>query len=270
MKTSGKTSAKTAIIIPSRMNSTRFPRKSLAMLKGAKGDERSLVERCFMAASEVDVDAIYVATDHEEIAEHVRGFGGIALMTPESCRNGTERCAALLDQVDADLIINFQGDAPLIPSDFVTALIDHMKAHRDAEMATPVMPCNREILQALIEDRKHGQVGGTTAAVAADGRALYFSKEVLPIADKLIDTDPASVYLHVGLYAYRREVLAQYASWPQGHLEMIEGLEQLRFLENGRRVDCVKVDAKGRGFWEVNNPSDVALVETALKQRGIK
>ena len=261
---------KTAIIIPSRMNSTRLPGKSLVMLEGAGGEKRSLVERCFLAASQVAVDEIYVATDHVDIADHVHGFGGKALMSPESCRNGTERCASLLDQIDAELIINFQGDAPLIPSDFVTALIEFMKANLDAEMATPVMPCDREQLIALREDRKHGQVGGTTAAIGADGRGLYFSKEVLPTSDALVETNPSDVYLHIGLYAYRREVLAQYASWPEGHLEKIEGLEQLRFLENGRRVDCVKVDSKGRAFWEVNNPDDVPRVEAALKQRGIK
>lgn len=260
---------KTAIIIPSRMNSTRLPGKSLALLEGADGEKRSLVERCFMAASDVGVEEIYVATDHQDIAEHVRGFGGNALMTPESCRNGTERCAALLDQIDAELIINFQGDAPLIPTDFVSALIDYMKNNSEAQMATPVMPCNSEQLIALREDRKNGQVGGTTAAIATDGRALYFSKEVLPISDALVDSNPSDVFLHIGLYAYRRDALAEYARWPEGHLEKIEGLEQLRFLENGKRVDCVKVNSRGRAFWEVNNPEDIPRVEMALKQRGI-
>ena len=261
---------KTAIIIPSRMNSTRFPKKSLVMLKGADGKKRSLVERCHIAAREVAVDEIYVATDHVDIANHVREFGGKALMSPKSCRNGTERCAALLEQIDAELIINFQGDAPLIPVDFVTALIDHMRTNLDAEMATPVMPCDRTQLVALREDRKRGQVGGTTAAIGVDGRALYFSKEVLPTSDALVDSNPSCVYLHIGLYAYRREVLAKYASWPEGDLEKIEGLEQLRFLENNSRIDCVKVDAKGRAFWEINNPDDVLRVENALKQRGIQ
>ncbi len=261
---------KTAIIIPSRMNSTRFPGKSLALLEGSDGEKRSLVERCFIAAREIGVDEIYVATDHEEIAEHVRGFGGQAMMTPESCRNGTERCAFLLDQIDADLIINFQGDAPLIPADFGRALIEYMAIHPEAEMATPVMPCDREQLIALREDRMKGQVGGTTAAIASDGRALYFSKEVLPTSDALVESSPSDVYLHIGLYAYRRGVLSQYVNWSEGHLEKIEGLEQLRFLENGKRIDCVKVNSNGRAFWEVNNPEDVLRVENALKQRGIK
>ncbi len=261
---------KTLIIIPARMASTRLPRKPLHPLKGAMGDEKSLIRRCYEAAAQVGADDLVVATDDDEIALHVRDFGGEALITSADCQNGTERCAEIARDVDADLIINFQGDAPLIPPDFVTVLMDYMKANADVDMATPVMACDRFMLAALREDRMAGRVGGTTACFAENGRALYFSKEVLPISDVIVETKPEEVFLHIGLYAYRRETLAQYAGWPLGRLERIEALEQLRFLENGKTVACVPVEAKGRAFWEVNLPEDVPRVEAALKQRGIE
>ena len=255
---------KTAIIIPSRMNSQRLYGKPLMGLKGAFGAQKSLVERCWIAAQGL-ADEIYVATDHLDIKSHVESFGGRALMTPESCRNGTERCAALLDQIDADIFVNFQGDSPLIPADFVEAIVQRL-TKGDAQMTTPVMTCSQDQLSALREDRQAGRVGGTTAVIAGDGRALYFSKEVLPFSDKL---GAGEVFLHIGLYAYRREALKRYASWPESRLEQIEGLEQLRFLENGAKVECVTVEAAGRAFWEVNLPEDIARVEAALQQRGI-
>jgi 3-deoxy-manno-octulosonate cytidylyltransferase (CMP-KDO synthetase) len=108
-------------------------------------------------------------------------------------------------------------------------------------------------------------VGGTTAVFGADRRALYFSKEVIPYTGRdFAPDDLTPVFHHVGVYAYRPAVLAAYPDWPAGPLETLEGLEQLRFLEQGRRVLCVEVQARGRKFWELNNPSDVAVIESML------
>jgi 3-deoxy-manno-octulosonate cytidylyltransferase (CMP-KDO synthetase) len=100
-------------------------------------------------------------------------------------------------------------------------------------------------------------------------RGLYFSKEVIPFTGKIYaDDDETPVFHHVGVYAYRPAALAAYPAWPVGPLETLEGLEQLRFLENGRQVLCVEVQAKGRQFWELNNPSDVPVIEAMMAAMG--
>ena len=107
-------------------------------------------------------------------------------------------------------------------------------------------------------------MGGTTAVFDQSGRALYFSKEVIPFVPEGKPHAQVPVFHHVGVYAYRPAALSQYMSWSEGVLERNEGLEQLRFLENGERVACVEVDARGRVFWELNNPVDVARIESVL------
>jgi 3-deoxy-manno-octulosonate cytidylyltransferase (CMP-KDO synthetase) len=185
-------------------------------------------------------------------------------MTSEGARNGTERCAEALAQIEADLIVNLQGDAPLTPPWFLTALIERMEEDRAAEVATPVLRCDRQTYEMFAQDRRAGRVGGTTAVFDRSGHGLYFSKEVIPYIAPGALPDPIPVFHHVGVYAYRPDALAAYTSWPEGALEAREGLEQLRFLENGRRVACVEVDARGRVFWELNNPEDIPRIEAVL------
>lgn len=259
------------IVIPARYGSTRFPGKPLVGLKGMDGSEKSLVQRCWEAARRVrDVSRVVVATDDDRIADHIAGFGGEALRTSIRCGNGTERCAeALASLDDFDLVINLQGDAPLTPPDFVEALIAAMRDKPEDSVATPVLRCDKETLARFREDRAAGLVGGTTAVFARDRRALYFSKEVVPYSDALAAEATPCVFHHVGLYAYRLAALTAYRSWAVGPLERIEGLEQLRFLENGVSIRCVEVEARGRPFWEVNNPIDVGRVERALAAAGI-
>ena len=207
-------------------------------------------------------------TDDSRIAEAARGFGADVLMTSENARNGTERCAEGVAQLATapDCVVNLQGDAPLTPAWFVEALIERM-ADPAVRMATPILRCDTETLTNFVTDRQNGRVGGTTAVARADGTALYFSKEVLPFVGSL--ETPPEVWHHVGVYAYRPEALEAYMSWPEGPLEKAEGLEQLRFLENGVPVTCVPVEGKGRVFWELNNPVDVARIEGVLAKEGI-
>lgn len=261
---------KTVILIPARYPSQRFPGKPLAMLTGATGKARSLIHRSWEAAMAVEgVDGVHVLTDDDRIAEAARDFGASVLMTSEAPRNGTERCAEALPQLDApDVIVNLQGDAPLTPPHYVEALISAME-DTDVKMATPVLATEHDHLDALREDRKQGRVGATTAVFRPDGDALYFSKEVLPFADRARETG-LTVWHHVGCYAYRPDALRAYSDLPQGKLETVEGLEQLRFLENGIPVRCVPVEARGRAFWELNNPSDIPLIEAIMKREGIE
>lgn len=260
---------KTVIVIPARYASTRYPGKPLVELTQADGSRRSLIRMSWDAAMQVTgVDGVYVATDDARIADHARAFGAEVIMTSDTCENGTARCADALANGDlqADLIVNLQGDAPLTPAWFVEDLIAAMQADETAQVATPVLQCDALTYGHFIEDRKAGRVGGTTAVFDRKGHALYFSKEVIPYIDpgKLPETD-IPVYHHVGVYAYRPDALRAYTTWPEGALEAREGLEQLRFLENGLPVACVIVEGRGRVFWELNNPEDAPRIESVLK-----
>lgn len=253
------------IVIPARHASTRFPGKPLAALRGATGDARSLIRRAWDAAMAVPgVDGVWIATDDDRIATAARAFGAQVVMTPDTCRNGTERVAAAVATLGLSdrVVVNLQGDAPLTPPWFVSALIDAMAAPGGPEVATPVLRCSPDALAMLREDRRHGRVGGTTAVLGAGNRALYFSKEVLPFGD-------GPVFHHVGVYAYTPQALATYGALPPGALEAREGLEQLRFLEHGHPIACVEVEDRGRAFWEVNTPQDIARVEAVLQAEGI-
>ena len=261
----------TVIFIPARYPSQRFPGKPLAMLKGATGQSRSLIQRSWDAAKAVTgVDAVFVLTDDDRIADAAKAFGADVLMTSERPRNGTERCAEALSHFDEqpDVVVNLQGDAPLTPPHYVEALIEAMR-DPSVQMATPVLATEPEHLEALQADRKAGRVGATTAVFRENGDALYFSKEVLPFADRANDQG-VTVYHHIGCYAYRPSALDLYSRLPVGPLEQAEGLEQLRFVVNGLPVKCVQVDAKGRAFWELNNPSDIPLIEEIMVREGIE
>jgi 3-deoxy-manno-octulosonate cytidylyltransferase (CMP-KDO synthetase) len=263
----------TVCVIPARYASTRYPGKPLALLRGATGTAQSLIERSWRASCEVpDFDAIYVATDDDRIADAARGFGAEVLMTSTEARNGTERCAEALDQLgdSVEMVVNLQGDAPLTPPWFLSALIAGLRDDREAALATPILRCDGETLAALKADRAAGRVGGTTAVVDGAMRALYFSKEVIPFTSASYAKDaPTPVFHHVGVYAYRPDALRAYPTWSVGPLETLEGLEQLRFLEAGQAVRCVEVEARGRKFWELNNPEDVPRIEAMLAEMGL-
>lgn len=261
------------LVIPARYASTRYPGKPLAELRGASGVARSLIRRSWEAAVSVEgIDRVVVATDDGRIAEAAEGFGAEVVMTPDTCRNGTERCAAVAEMLGAgyDIVVNLQGDAPLTPPWFVSALVAAMRAEPEAAVATPVLRCDAQALEGFLEDRRHGRVGATTAVFDRRQRALYFSKEVLPYTGRPLGRDEEiPVFHHVGVYAYRRDALLAYSGWPVGPLETWEGLEQLRFMENGLPVRCVEVEARGQAFWELNNPSDVQRIESILCQMGL-
>lgn len=261
------------IVIPARWGSTRYEGKPLAPVRGARGEAKSLIRRSFEAAQAVPGDhEIVVATDDARIADAVNAFGGKATMTPSECRNGTERVAALAGETgDGDAIfVNFQGDALLTPPDAVSALIAHIEGDDSCAAATVALPCSPGTYRHLVEDQDAGRVGGTTVVVDADGRALYFSKRILPYippGSPLEDQPP--VLLHLGLYAYRRSALVRYATQAPGRLEEIEGLEQLRFLHHGMAMHVVTCPQPAWDSIELNNPTDLPAIEAILKQRGI-
>jgi 3-deoxy-manno-octulosonate cytidylyltransferase (CMP-KDO synthetase) len=261
---------KTTILIPARYASTRYPGKPLAELSLPSGEKKSLIRLSWEAAQRVKgVDAVHVVTDDERISLAAQEFGASVIMTSSECENGTARCAEafLNGEIEADLVVNFQGDAPLTPEWFVEDLIRAMKKDSSAEVATPVLQCDAVTYRHFIEDRKKGRVGGTTAIFDRNLRALYFSKEVIPyINPTKVPSENIPVYHHVGVYAYRPSALRAYTEWGMGLPEAFEGLEQLRFLENDYVVRCVIVKSRGRVFWELNNPEDIARIESVIKE----
>lgn len=258
------------IAIPARYASTRYPGKPLVLLKGPDG-EKTLIRRSWEAAMAVrGIDRVVVATDDSRIRDHAHAFGAEVVMTTSAAQNGTERCAEVAALLPGfDVVVNLQGDAPLTPAWFIEDLIAGLQADPDADIATPVLRCDGRALNGLLADRRAGRVGGTTAVFGTTMRGLYFSKEVIPFTSTPYGiAEETPVFHHVGVYAYRPAALAAYPNWPIGPLERLEGLEQLRFLENGRSVLCVQVDAKGRQFWELNNPSDVPVIEAMMAAMG--
>lgn len=258
------------IIIPARFASTRYPGKPLVRLAGRDGANRTLIEWSWRAAKAVNGAAfVAVATDDRRIADEVDRFGGQVVMTPPECANGTERCAAAIDALGEapDIVVNFQGDAPLTPPAFVEAVIARMRADPDLPVATPAIRSTGDTYRHLVADRAAGRVGGTTMVFDADHRALYFSKNVIPFVPDRGPGADAAVHLHLGIYAYRRAALAAYVAAPPSVLETCEGLEQLRFLDMGVSVGAVICDPPEGMTIELNNPGDAPLIEAELQRR---
>jgi 3-deoxy-manno-octulosonate cytidylyltransferase (CMP-KDO synthetase) len=250
------------VIIPARSASTRFPDKPLAELTAPDGIRRPLVEWTWRAAcAAVPGSQVIVATDSAEIAARVQSFGGRAVMTSSELRNGTERCAAVLEQLarEPDVVVNLQGDSPLVPPALIHRLAAAFAAP-DVTVATPCVVSDRMTTARILDDAADGRVGATCVVIGTDERALYFSKAAIPHGA----SEAHPLKLHLGVYAYRPDALRAYVSWPPSSLEQAEGLEQLRFLAAGWPVHVVEAELPPGGIWEVNNPEDIALVEPLL------
>ncbi len=264
-----------ALVIPARLASTRFPAKPLAPLVGADGQARPAIAYSWAAGQAAAVALsgtveCVIATDDDRIADVCTALGMAVVMTPESCINGTERCAAALPGLAAmpDIVVNLQGDAPLTPAAMVADVVDLLAARPDLAMATAVVPATSSVLAHLQADAAAGRVGGTTAVCGRDGRALYFSKSIIPhVSPGTTPIEP--VLLHVGLYAYRPAALAAYVEAGPAPLELQEGLEQLRFLDAGLKVGAARCAAPAWDMIELNNPTDVPLIEAELARRAL-
>jgi 3-deoxy-manno-octulosonate cytidylyltransferase (CMP-KDO synthetase) len=264
---------RTAILIPARFASSRYPGKPLIELRGATGVAKPLIQRSYEAARRVGGSGdVSVVTDDDRIAAASEAFGAPVIMTSPDCGNGTERCAEAIGQLgDVDLIVNLQGDALLTPAHFVEALIAHMREDREAQVATPAVQLRSADVRMLQREEAEGRLGGTSVVTDDRGRALYFSKRLIPhLPTGALDEPLSPVRLHVGVYAYRREALELYARTPPSQLELLEGLEQLRFLTAGVAVDVVEVDRPPFGLRELNNPEDLEPIEQALAEAGLE
>jgi 3-deoxy-manno-octulosonate cytidylyltransferase (CMP-KDO synthetase) len=246
-------SAKIIAVIPARYASTRFPGKALAPILG-KPMIRHVYERTACASL---VSSVIVATDDERIADAVREFGGNVAMTSPRHETGTDRLAEIASNLDCDIIVNVQGDEPLIEPPMIDAAILPL-----AEDPSVMMGTLKSRIRSL-----HDFLSPNVVKVVTDrdGFALYFSRSPLPnFRDKWNDLKDESFasgkllcHKHVGLYVYRREFLLRYAAMEPSPLELAEKLEQLRVLENGYRIRVVETDFESIG---VDTPADLDKV----------
>lgn len=253
------------VVIPARMQSSRFPGKPLADINGEKMIQR--VWRLASAASRVS--RVIVATDDERIMNAVEAVGGHAVMTSSSCANGTERVHAAIESLatEVDYIINLQGDSPLTPPWILDKLISVMHEER-CPFATPAVALSWDQFDRLTKLREQGNSTGTTVVTRNDGYALYFSSALLPYLRSGDRSGPCPIKKHLGIYAYTPEMLAEYVALPPAELEAIEKLEQLRALAHGIPIRVVEVDLRGRSLWSVDSPEDVPIVEEIILKEG--
>ena len=242
-------------VIPARYASTRFPGKPLAILGG-----KTVIERVYEQVSKV-IDEVYVATDDERIRQTVEGFGGKAVMTSSDHKSGTDRIEEAVEIIgtDADVVVNVQGDEPFIHESQIRTVCECFNDEA-TQIATLGKPFGRTPSDIdAIENPNSPKI-----AVSKNGYALYFSRSVIPFCrGKQRESWPESFpYLkHIGLYAYRREVLHEVTLLPQGELEKAESLEQLRWLENGYKIQVGTTDIETVG---IDTPEDLAKAETIL------
>ncbi len=241
-------------IIPARYASTRFPGKPLAVLGG-----KTVIQRVYEQVSSL-LDEVYVATDDERIFQAVESFGGRAVMTRTDHKSGTDRIEEVAEKIgsDADVIINVQGDEPFIQPSQIETLM-HLFDAPETQIGT---------LGKRFETIE-GVENPNSPKIATDNRgfALYFSRSPIPYVrgiDRNLWLEAYPFLKHLGIYAYRREVLREVTQLPQGRLEKAESLEQLRWLENGYRIRVGLTDVETVG---IDTPEDLQRAEEFLAQQ---
>jgi 3-deoxy-manno-octulosonate cytidylyltransferase (CMP-KDO synthetase) len=242
---------KAIAVIPARLGSTRLPRKVLADMHG-----HPMIWHVWNRVAQARmIDAVYVATDSEEVSAAVEAWGGQVLMTSPECRSGTERIASALEQLPSELIINVQGDEPLLDPKLLDGMVEAWQA-APCDLITPVYRIGtlEEVQAAAI----------VKVARTLDGHALYFSRSPIPFVRDLPPEqwlEQHTFWGHVGVYGYRRDVLASYADLPASPLEGAESLEQLRFLDAGYRFRTVETTYRPVA---VDTPADLERVRLML------
>lgn len=225
-----RTGSGTLVVIPARLGSTRFPAKVLASLGG-----RPVVEWCRRAAVRAGIGPVVVATDHRRVLEAVRACGGTAILTPVSCRSGSDRCYSALRVIEKarrrrfSRIINLQGDEPFIRPATIRAVSKLLGAPSRPDITTAVV---------RIQDPKRARDPNVVkAALAKNGRCLYFSRAPVPCANG----SGGEYYQHIGIYGYTRAALERFVRLRPSPLERTERLEQLRALEDGMTIHAARV-----------------------------
>lgn len=238
-------------VIPARYASTRLPGKPLREIAG-----KPMICRVYERASQAKrIEKTLVATDDERIFEAVKSHGGEAMMTSKDHPTGTDRLAEVAAAYeDMELIINVQGDEPLIEPDLIDALAKMFEDEPELQMAT--------VMTELADENEAGNPNNVKVVTDKEGYALYFSRSLIPYPR---NAGKSPVCKHIGIYAYRREFLLRYAKLAPTPLEQAESLEQLRALENGYRIKVLRTDCR---FVGVDTEEDLALVNEIYNRMG--
>ena len=237
-------------VIPARYASTRLPGKPLKLIAG-----KPMIQRVYEQAARAKLpERVIVATDDRRVYDAVRAFGGHVEMTSEECASGTDRLAEVAEYYpDADVIVNVQGDEPMLPPEIIDRLAQAFEQTPDLKMAT---------MKVLMREDEYDDPSAVKVVTDVNGYALYFSRSLLPYPRK--KPQFFKVYKHVGVYAYSRDFLLEFAKMAPGKLEQIESLEQLRVLENGYKIKVLESDFQGVG---VDTPEDLEAVNKIFAAR---
>ena len=240
---------KVLCVIPARYASTRLPGKPLSMIAG-----KPMIQHVYERACQAQLpDEVVVATDNELVEKAVLDFGGKAVMTSPDHPSGTDRLAEVaLMYPDVDVIVNVQGDEPMIPPEVIDRLAEAFNTDADLNMAT---------MKVVMDEEDYENPAAVKVVTDQQGYALYFSRSLMPYPR----TKPEGfkVFKHVGIYAYRRNFLLKYAALTPTPLEKAESLEQLRALENGYKIKVLESDFQGIG---VDTPEDLAAVNALFEK----
>ncbi|HGJ66535.1 TPA: 3-deoxy-manno-octulosonate cytidylyltransferase [bacterium] len=234
-------------VIPARYGSTRFEGKALADILGKPMIQR-VYERAIKART---IDELIVATDDIRIFDTVKGFGGNVTMTAQH-NTGTDRIAEVAGKNDADIIVNVQGDEPLIEPTMIDEAVQPLIDDNSIDLGT--------LVHRISSDEEYHNPNVVKVAITKQGFAMYFSRSPIPYI-KSGNIENTIVYRHVGLYVYRKYALLDFAAKPSTPFELSEGLEQLRFLENGYRMKVVETKYKSIG---VDTPEDLENVKKMI------
>lgn len=263
-----------AIIIPARYGSSRFPGKPLAELAGMSMLER-VWKTAIKATQGLGPVQMAVATDDARIADHARAKGMAVIMTSTECATGSDRVLAAARQMTPkpDVVINLQGDVPLIPITAIRGVVQAFQEGGAYQVVTPVIRLSWGALDTLRTRKQTTPFSGTTVVTGSDGRAHWFSKQILPAIrgeEELREKhDTSPVLQHIGLYGYRMDVLERFSTFNITSYESLEGLEQLRLIENGITIQTVEVAVEeGMISSGVDTPEDMARVEKLIAEYG--
>ena len=235
-------------IIPARYASSRLPGKPLADICG-----KPMIQRVYEQASLADkLSKVIVATDDERVYTAVKAFGGNVAMTSSEHNSGTDRLAEVAKGLQADLIVNIQGDEPLVPPEILNKLVEAFTAEKELNMAT---------LKCVMPQADYANPAAVKVVTDKNNYALYFSRSLLPYIRN--EQPELKIYKHIGVYAYTLDFLLEFAAMPQSLLEQTESLEQLRVLENGYKIKVLPVDYDGVG---VDTPEDLEKVRRIIAE----
>ena len=254
-------------VIPARYGSSRFPGKPLALLQG-----RPVIQHVYERVAQArSIDEVVVATEDERIVQAVERFGGVAIMTSPEARSGTERVAEVAQSRSQQVVMNIQGDEPLVQPEMVQQVAEFLERHRAVPMAS--------LMTLLVREDDMANPNVVKVVVDRDGYALYFSRAPIPyVREEMVGSrfeaggsrggavpraasrEPRA-YKHIGLYGYQRRFLLQFGHLESTPLEQLEQLEQLRALEHGFRIKLLETSHETVG---VDTPEDLAKVETLL------